>query len=387
MAEETIIEQQPQTTNIWGDPVEVKQEEKIVVEENKVEETLIEKKEEEEIVEPNVWLEREFGWKDAQSAKAEVEELRKYRQEQKPIEFASDQAKKMFDALVAGKEDDIYSILEQKRNFDKVEKLNVDDAMQAAQLIQLGFQLQYKDLSQREIQDLFDEKYERPAKPQQAFDQTDEEYKMVTEQWQARCDAIERKIVRDAKILRPDVLKLKPDFVLPNIQKPQAEQRQPELSQEELAKVQKSKNDWLEAAKTTANAFNGFSTVAKFKEGDKEVEIPVSYGLSNEEKAEVVNMATTLVNNDFDVFSIFKERWVNKDGTDNINQVVKDLTQMMFGDKAASKFANEAANQRFELYLKSKKNININDGNSGGGSAFANDGKTENQKLQENIWG
>jgi hypothetical protein len=39
MAEETIIEQQPQTTNIWGDPVEVKQEETPIVEENKVRRT------------------------------------------------------------------------------------------------------------------------------------------------------------------------------------------------------------------------------------------------------------------------------------------------------------------------------------------------------------
>jgi hypothetical protein len=63
-------------------------------------------------------VKREFNWESADAAKAEIEELRKLREtasSQSEIEFANEQSAKFFKLLQEGKEDDLYSFLENKR--------------------------------------------------------------------------------------------------------------------------------------------------------------------------------------------------------------------------------------------------------------------------------
>ena len=77
---------------------------------------------EEEIVDADEWLKGQFGWDNAEAAKAEIEELRKLRENattQADIEFANEQSAKFFKLLQEGKEDDLYSFLDQKKKIDR----------------------------------------------------------------------------------------------------------------------------------------------------------------------------------------------------------------------------------------------------------------------------
>lgn len=376
-----VVEQPPaQLMDVWGDPVEVKKEEVV---EQKKEEPIIEKKVEEEIVEPNVWLEREFGWKDAQSAKAEIEELRKLKAEAKTpeeIKFASDESKRLFEALKEGKEDDVYEILETKRKFSQIEKLNVDDAKQAAQLLQLNYQLKYKDLTQSEIYDLFEEQYAKPDKPKQDI-QTDDEYQELLQKWQARCDAIDRKIVRDAKIAKPDVLSLKPQIAYPDIKKPQEEVKANEPTPEEQENARKFKEQFLQAANKTVNELKGFTAQVK----DKDVDYSVSYVPSNEEKLAVEASLKSFAEVGFNANNLLAQRWVNEDRSLNVNRIAEDIAFLNNKDKILEKVANEAANQRIELFLKEKKNVNLNQDSVK--TNFNPNGKTEQQQIADAVWG
>ena len=391
MAEETIIEQkqeeqvQPQVTDIWGNaPVIEEKKEEVVeqkVEEVKPEEVVQEAQE--EIVEPNVWLEREFGWKDAQTAKAEIKELRKLK-EAKPQEFANEESKRLYEALLAGKEDDIYAVLEQKKKFQKAESLNVEDAKQATQLLQLSYQLKYKDLSPIEITDLFEEQYQKPEKPEQSLDQTDQEYQETLQKWQARCDAIDRKIVRDAKIARPDLLKLKSEIVFPEIPKAKEEvQTAKQPTQEELQAAEKFKNEFLQAANKSVNELKGFTAQVK----NKDVDFTVSYVPSVEEKTAVEATLKSFAEVGFNANHLFAQRWVNEDGSVNATKMAADLAFLDNKEKVLQKVATDAAHQRLELYLKGKKQVNIKDVQEPSQMQVGNDGKTEHQQLQEAVWG
>jgi len=78
--------------------------------------------EEEEILDPNEWLKREFSWESTEQAKAELEELRSFRerQEEQEIEFENEESLNLFRLFKEGKQDDVYSYLENRRKLDKL---------------------------------------------------------------------------------------------------------------------------------------------------------------------------------------------------------------------------------------------------------------------------
>ena len=65
--------------------------------------------------------------------------------------------------------------------------------------------------------------------------------------------------------------------------------------------------------------------------------------------------------------------------------MIRDLALLMNGEKISQKYVNDAANKRLELYLKDKKNINVN-GTVTSGSFDPNNAKTEMQAVQEWVW-
>lgn len=338
----------------------------------------------EEIVDANEYLKNNLGFDSWDVAKKEVEELRALREKQSvpnEISFANDDSKRLFESLKEGKEDDIYEILTLKRQLSKAEQLDVANPKQASELIMLNYQLKHKGLEPYEISDLFNEQYEKPAKPEKSFEQTDEEYNDVLTKWQARCDAIDRKIVRDAKMAKPELLQMKKELVLPEIPKKEEVKQETQKTQEQIDVENRFKESFLKSTTATINELKGFSAQVK----DKDVDYTVSYVPSSEEKLSIENTLKSFADSGFNANALLAERWVNEDGTVKANVMAEDLALLSNKEKVFQKIANDAANQRLELYLKSKKNINVNE-NKSEGTFTPQDAKTEQQKVMDWIW-
>jgi hypothetical protein len=56
----------------------------------------------------------------------------------------------------------------------------------------------------------------------------------------------------------------------------------------------------------------------------------------------------------------FENRWFNKEGKPNVQQIMADKYLLENREKIFSKIANEAASQRLLAHLKKNGNININ---------------------------
>jgi hypothetical protein len=339
----------------------------------------------EEIIEPSEWLKREFGWENPDVAKKELEELRALKNKESvpnEIAFANDDSKRLFESLKEGKEDDVYELLSLKRQFAKAEKLDVTDAKQASELIRLNLSLKHKDLEPYEISDLFNENYEKPEKPEQSLEQTDDEYKITLDKWQARCDAIDRKIVRDAKMAKPELLQMKKELVYPEIPKKEEVKETPQLTQEQVEAAKKFKESFLQSTTASINELKGFSAQVK----DKDVDYSVSYIPSSEEKMVVESALKSFAENGFNANALLAERWVSADGSIRANVMAEDLALLSNKEKVFQKIATDAANQRLELYLKGKKNINVNETKTQG-TFTPQDEKSEQQKVADWIWG
>ena len=336
----------------------------------------------EQVFDANEYLKTNLGWDNWDVAKQEVEQLRKLKEANpQELKFANEDSEKLFKALQEGNEDSVYEILSKKKQFERIEKLDISDVQNAADVVKLSIRAKYPDLDDSEINDIFEEQYSRYEKPKKDDLDGDDEYEQKLIQWKLREDAINKKIVRDAKIAKPELAKLRSEIVYPEIKKEVQQSAAPQTSQEELEKFAALKDGFLKSANSFVQTFDGFKATVK----DKDVSYDVSYNLSGDEKQEVAKLVNDFAENGLNTNSLFASRWLLQDGTINSEQMVKDLSKILFADKMEQKFVTDAANKRLEEYLKEKKNVKIEHNNNG--STFVPGGEAEKmEEVRSHFW-
>lgn len=262
------------------------------------------------------------------------------------LSFANETSERIFNLLKEGKEDDVLDYLSQKRTLNNLDKLPHAD------LIKLQIKNENKDYTQQDIDDLFSEKYSLPEKP--VFDDTlesEDEYKVKEDRYNNELAKAIRRIERGANEAKKDLAKLHQELVLPNI--PQKEPEQNEPTQEELAQFKKQQEIFLQAKAAALQELNGYDAIFK----DKDVEIPIAYKVTEEEKEAVAPLLDSL-NTDLPQF--FQQlNWLDKDGKPNLQKAASDLHYLLNKDAVIQKFVNEAGNKRVAEERKRQKNIDF----------------------------
>jgi len=195
---------------------------------------------------------------------------------------------------------------------------------------------------------LFYDNYNFPAKPEQGYDETDEDYSAKLQNWQSQIEFIEKRMIIDAKVIRPELEKLKSEIKLPDVYG--FDQLEAE-SQEEYESMQQARQIYEQTLNSEFNNFNGFNVSVK----DEDVEIPIAFNVAEDERLAMKNDLE-----DFDTDLYFENRWFNKEGKPNVQQIMADKYLLENREKIFSKIANEAASQRLLAHLKKNGNININ---------------------------
>jgi hypothetical protein len=358
----------PYDESNWSDkPVEVKEEVKPeVVQEEKKQEVKEEVKQEVDL------FEQEFGLK-KDDFKKEYEELKKLKEApltKEEIKFANEQSEKLFNLLKDGKDDDVFSFLDTKR------KLSNATAMPAADALKLHLQLSNPHYKGEDVEDVFEEKYAMPEKPEQTLDEEDIDYEKRVSKWQAQTEKIARRIERDAVSAKAELAKLNQELVLPDIPKKEATQTNAAADQELLAQQARVRENFEKQLESNYKNFNGFDTKVK----DESVEIPISFLVPEEEKIALKQRAF-----DFDVMDNFNQRWFDKDNNPKVEQIMADLYILENKDKVLQGVANQAATKRLAEYIKEKGNIDVSGKQPQG--TFTPDGQqSDYQKQAEYLW-
>ena len=292
----------------------------------------------------NQFLKERFGFESIEQAE---EEFKRFREPKEEFEFQDDMSKTLFDAIKEGKTDDIYEILNQQKKLDKLISNELTPNL-AVDIIKTNIQNKYKDLTSDEVDLLFYDQYFVPSKPEQAYDDSDEDYATKVKTWQSQVDYLDKKMMIEAKVIRPELTKLKSELKLPDIY---GEAQQEAESREEVEKMQQARSIYEKTLDSDFQSFSGFTVSVK----DEDVEIPISFNVAEEER---LAMKNTLA--DFDSDSYFGERWFAEDGKPKVQQMMADKYLLENYNKILQKVANEAASQRMLAHLKKTGNININ---------------------------
>ena len=292
----------------------------------------------------NQFVKERFGFESVEQAE---EEFKRFKEPKEEFKFQDDMSKTLFDAIKEGKTDDIYEILNQQKKLDKLISNELTPDL-AVDIIKTNIQNKYKDLTSDEVDLLFYDQYFVPSKPEQAYDDSDEDYATKVKTWQSQVDYLDKKMMIEAKVIRPELTKLKSELKLPDIY---GEAQQEAESREEVEKMQQARSIYERTLDSDFQSFSGFTVSVK----DEDVEIPISFNVAEEER---LAMKNTLA--DFDSDSYFGERWFAEDGKPKVQQMMADKYLLENYNKILQKVANEAASQRMLAHLKKTGNININ---------------------------
>lgn len=351
MIDQTIEKTEPLTIenkelsldDIWSTlkPDVIEQENQNEISKNEVSET-----ESQPNIDYNKYIKEKFGYDNEEVAIAEINRLK----EAKPVEltFENETSKKIFDLLKEGKEDELYSVLEQKKRIDKLVNGDVT-VSNAIEILQTNLKNQYSELTDKQVSHRINQQFNIPAKPIQKNDELDDEFQERIDKWQEQKEVVEENLIIEATIAKKNLEKLKSEIKLPDIQR-QADSSQP--SQEELEKVLSETRKVFETSlEKDFKSFNGFNVVAK----NEEVELPLSFNLTDEDKIELKNKLSSLDSSEY-----FGGRWFNQNGTPKIEQMMKDIYLLEKGDTIIQKIANDSSNKTWEHLIKKNKNIHIN---------------------------
>ena len=316
----------------------------------------------------NQFIKERFGYDSVEQAEQEFKKLK----EQPSFEFKDDVSKSLFDAIKEGKADDVYEILNQQKRLEKLtnSELTVD---LAAEIVKTNIKNKYKDLSADDVELLFYDQHFVPLKPEQGYDESDEDYAGKVKTWQSQVDYAERKLMIEAKVIRPELEKLKSEIKLPDIYNEAGREAE---SQEEFEIQQQARSIYEKTLDSDFQSFNGFNVSVK----DEDVEIPISFNVGEDERLAMKNDLM-----DFDSDSYLENRWFFKDGKPNIPQIMADKYLLENREKIFSKIANEAASQRVLAHIKRNGNININQSPTPQGAKPDLNG-TEAERLRMAEW-
>ena len=292
---------------------------------------------------PNQFVKERFGYESVEQAEQEFKKLK----EQPVFEFKDDVSKSLFDAIKEGKADDVYEILNNQKKLEKLTSSELTPEL-AAEIVKTNIRNKYKDLSAEDVDLLFYDQHFVPLKPEQGYEESDEDYAAKVKTWQSQVDYAERRLMIEAKVLRPELEKLKGEIKLPDIYNEAGLEAE---SQEEYEMMQQARSIYEKTLDSEFQSFNGFNVSVK----DEDVEIPISFNVGEDERLAIKNDLT-----DFDSDSYFEKRWFSEDGKPKVQQIMADKYLLENREKIFSKIANEAASQRLLAHLKKNGNININ---------------------------
>jgi len=293
---------------------------------------------------PNQFVKERFGFESVEEAE---NQFKKLKEQQSGFEFKDDVSKTLFDAIKEGKADDVYQVLNQQKRLDKLTTAELNTEL-AIEIVKENLKQKHKELNEEEVELLFYDKFFVPLKPEQSFDETDEDYSNKVKAWEAQVDYTEKKLMIEAKMTRSELEKLKSEIRLPDIYNEAGRNAQ---YQEDFELMQQARSTYEQTLNSDFQSFSGFNVSVK----DEDVEIPIAFNVAEEERLAMKNQL-----DDFDTDSYFEGRWFNKDGKPNVQQIMADKYLLENRDKIFSKIANEAASQRLLAHLKKNGNININ---------------------------
>lgn len=164
-------------------------------------------------------LKEKFGYEKAEDAIRDIEDYRKLKEAppKTDFEFANEDSKKLALAFQSGDKKAILNFLREQDDLDRLTTAEVTKDT-ASEIIKLGMQIKYKDLSASEIDYKFKKQFSAPKEPIIGADEDEDDFAVRKSEWQEKVNELEMEMIIEAKTARPTLAQAKSEIKLPEIQ-------------------------------------------------------------------------------------------------------------------------------------------------------------------------
>lgn len=321
---------------------------------------------EEKIVDADTYLTEQLGvksWEEAKAALAELSQLKEAAKTPFELKFANDQSRALHEAILAGKTDDVYEILDTQR------KVSAVSSMKPAEAIKLHIQQTNKSFKSIDVEDVFEEKYAYPEKPEQRTEELDNEFEAREEKWKAAKEKIDRRIERDAATAKTELSKLSAELKIPEIPKPIVNEPDNQVDTKELERL-----DMETKAAYSKLSPKDIQMVFKFNDEASKLAFDIVYEPEKETFDESVSLASDM--------NAYFSTYHDKDGSPKRVEFLKDLYAGRNIQKIVSEAIVQAVNQERIRALKFQKNIG-----DGTQRSFVYQPPSDIDKLKQQVFG
>lgn len=288
-----------------------------------------------------------FGYESPEAAVTDIESLRAFRAAPPAAElkFENEQSKRVAEALQAGKFQEVYEVLDQQMKIDRLTAGEMT-ADSAADIVKLGMQMKYKDLTPAEINYKFNKQFAMPAKPALLPAEDNDEYQERVAAWQALVDDRQMELMIEAKLAKPELLATKSKLVFPTITRPE------ETTFQEWQKTIQE-NETLAAE--TVQAYKSFTpksleTKINFKDEPNKIDFDFTHEPDPQSFAKTIDMLS-------DINKLWQS-FIGPDGTPDR----KGFAEMLYFGMNRQKIILDAMNQTKNATIKASLPDNSNGG-------------------------
>jgi hypothetical protein len=151
----------------------------------------------------------------------EFDDLRAFRAQPRSPEFQvpDDESGAILKALAGGKKEEVWKILDRDIRIDRLVSADVTKE-NAGDIVKMGMQLKFTDLSPEEINYKFNKQYSIPPQPKQLAEEEEADYQERVSAWQEQANDKYMELMIEAKLAKPEIQKAKGKFEIPDIQSP-----------------------------------------------------------------------------------------------------------------------------------------------------------------------
>lgn len=281
-----------------------------------------------------------FGYESPDAAIREIEELRAFKAQPRTPEFQvpDEDSAAILKALAAGKREEVWRILDHEMRIDRFVNAEVNKDT-AADIVKMGMQLKYKDLTPDEINYKFNKQFAVPPKPVQALEEDDVDYQQRVGAWQDQVTDKQMELMIEAKLAKPELQNAKGKFVIPEIETP---------VDEGYLQYQKMLEDNARSDAETKEAYKALTpkaieTKINFKDEANKIGFEFQFEPDGEGFAKAVEIASNA--------DLFWQNFMNPDGSPNRQKFLDAIYYANNKEKVLMSALNQAKNATIKASL------------------------------------
>lgn len=281
-----------------------------------------------------------FGLENSDAAIREIERLRAFEANPRNPEFQipDDESGALLRAIAAGKKEDVWKILDQEMRIDRVVNGEVTKE-NAADIVKMGMQLKYKDLTPDEINYKFNKQFSVPPKPEKLVDEDDGEYQERVGAWQELANDKYMDMMIEAKLAKPEIQNSKGKFKIPEIETSVDEG----YLQYQKMLEENTKQDEVTRAAYKALTPKDAETKLAFKDEANKIAFEFQY----EPDGEIFNKAVEIASN----ADLYWKTFTNSDGSPNRKLFLESIMYALDKNKVLLSALNQAKNATIKASL------------------------------------